>query len=178
MAKVLWHTTMSLDGFVAGPGGGMSWLAGNTGANPTVDEVLGRIGALLIGNRTFGGDAGAQTEAGRPYGGAWTGPMFVLTHHPPAAPVPGFTFVTDLAGAVTAAKAAAGDGYVAVLGGRTAAACLDAGLLDEVLVHVAPVLLGDGVRLFDRPGGTAVRLEPVQLTNSSRVANLWLRVVY
>jgi dihydrofolate reductase len=176
MAKTLWHITTSLDGFVTGPGRDMSWLAGNTGANPTVDEVLGQIGALLIGNRTFGGDTGAGTEAGKPYGGAWTGPMFVLTHHPPADPVPGFTFVTDLAGGLAAAKAAAGDRYVAILGGAVAHQCLDAGLLDEVLVHVAPVLLGDGERLFERPGGGTVRLEPVQITHSPRVANLWLRV--
>ncbi len=59
-----------------------------------------------------------------------------------------------------------------VLGANVAAQCLDAGLLDEILVFVAPVLLGDGVRLFDHPGGTNVRLEPIQ-----RGGGMWFRVV-
>ena len=78
--------------------------------------------------------------------------------------------------AVTAASAAAGDGYVAVLGATTARRCLEAGLLDEVLVHVAPVLLGDGVRLFDHPGGTRVRLEPLELSSAGPIGNCWYRV--
>ena len=84
----------------------------------------------------------------------------MLTHHAPNAPVPGVTFVGDLDSGVAAAKAAAGDKYVNVLGASTAQQCLDAGVLDEILVLVAPVLLGDGVRLFHRPGGTNVKLEP------------------
>jgi dihydrofolate reductase len=78
---------------------------------------------------------------------------------------------------VTAAKAAAGDKYVNVLGANTARQCLDAGVLDEILVCIAPVLLGDGVRLFDRPGGTNVALERLGLTHAPRATNLWLRVV-
>jgi dihydrofolate reductase len=77
--------------------------------------------------------------------------MFVLTHDAPEHAAAGFTFVSgDIKQAVAAAKAAAGDNYVAILGATTAQQCLDAGLLEEVLVH-SPVLLGDGVRLFDRP---------------------------
>lgn len=119
MSKVLWHVTMSLDGFITGHGGDMSWLADHVGQNPTVDEVIGKIGAVLIGNRTFRGDdvnKGAGTEKGQAYGGAWSGPQFVLTHHAPHTPVPGFTFVGDLDSGVAAAKAAAGDKYVAILG--------------------------------------------------------------
>jgi dihydrofolate reductase len=175
MGKVLWHITMSLDGFIAGPGDDMSWLAGHVGENPTADEVMARIGALLIGNRTY---QLARTEAGRPYGGAWSGPMFVLTHDAPDTAAAGFTFVSgDIETAVATARAAAGDGYVVVFGASTAQQCLDAGLLDEVLVHIAPLLLGDGVRLFDRPGGTNVELERIGLTHSPRVTNLWFRVV-
>jgi len=75
------------------------------------------------------------------------------------------------------AKAAAGDKYVNILGAEVARQCLDAGVLDEILVCVAPVLLGDGVRLFDRPGGTNVKLERLSLTHAPRATNLWLRVV-
>jgi riboflavin biosynthesis pyrimidine reductase len=56
MGKMLYSVTMSLDGFIAGPGGDMSWLAEYLEPNPTVDELIGNIGALLVGNRTFRGD--------------------------------------------------------------------------------------------------------------------------
>jgi dihydrofolate reductase len=175
MGQVLWHITMSLDGFIAGPRDDMAWLADYLGPNPTADEVLAQVGALLMGERTY---QLARTEEGKPYGGAWTGPQFVLTHHPPKNPPAGFTFLSgDIEDAVDTAKAAAGDKYVVVLGATTARWCLQAGVLDEVLVHIAPVLLGDGVRLFDHPGGTNVKLERISLTQSPQVTNLRLRVV-
>jgi dihydrofolate reductase len=178
MGKMLYSATMSLDGFIAGPGGDMSWLTEHLGPNPTVDELVGKIGALLVGNRTFRGDDPHKgtTNEGKPFGGGWSGPQFVLTHHAPDTPVPGVTFVGDLDSGVAAAKAAAGDKYVNVLGAEVARQCLDAGLLDEILVCIAPVLLGDGVRLFDRPGGTDVNLERVSLSQAPGATNLWLRV--
>ena len=108
--------------------------------------------------------------------GAWRGPQFVLTHEPPEAVPPGLTFVTDLAGGLAAAKAAAGDKYVNILGADVARQCLDAGVLDEILVCIAPLLLGDGVRLFDRPGGANVKLERLSLTEAPTATNLWLSV--
>jgi dihydrofolate reductase len=179
MAKMLYSATMSLDGFIAGPGGDMSWLTEHLGPNPTVDDLVGKIGALLVGNRTFRGDDPHKgtTNEGKPFGGGWTGPQFVLTHHAPDTPVPGVTFIGDLDSGVAAAKAAAGDKYVNVLGADVARQCLDAGLLDEIFVCIAPVLLGDGVRLFDRPGGTNVKLERVSLSQAPGATNLWLRVI-
>jgi dihydrofolate reductase len=179
MGKVLYSATMSLDGFIAGEGGDMSWLVEYLGPNPTVDDLIGRIGALLVGNRTFRGDDPYKgtTKEGEPFGGGWTGPQFVLTHHAPDTPVPGITFVGDLDSGLAAAKAAAGDKYVNVLGAQTARQCLEAGALDDILVCIAPVLLGDGVRLFERPGGTNVKLERMSLTHTPQVTNLWLRVV-
>jgi dihydrofolate reductase len=174
-----WQFTMSLDGFIAGLGGDMSWLTGFLGPNPTADEVAGETGALLIGNRTFRGDdpyKGSAAE-GKPYGGGWTGPQFVLTHHPPDTPVPGVTFVGDLHAGAAAAKAAAGEKYVGVLGADVGRQCLAAGVLDEIFVCIAPVLLGDGVRMFDRPGGTEVKLERLSLTSAPQATNLRLRVV-
>ncbi|WP_318307231.1 dihydrofolate reductase family protein [Amycolatopsis solani] len=160
MAKLLYAFSTSLDGFIAGPGGDMSWLTPFLGPDPVVDELIPRIGALLVGRRTYGGDdphRGTEAE-GKPFGGGWDGPQFVLTHRP-AAPAPGITFVGDLAEAVAAAKEAAGDEYVNVLGADVARQCLEAGLLDEILALPVPVLLGDGVRMFDRPGGEPVALE-------------------
>jgi dihydrofolate reductase len=123
MAKVLYHITMSLDGF---------------------------------------------------YGGRVQVPIFVVTRDAPA--TEGFTLVEDLGEAVAAASEAAGEGYVAVLGPTTARQCLEAGLLDEVLVHVAPILLGDGVRLFDHPGGTRIRLDPLELSHAGSIGNFRYRV--
>jgi len=179
MAKMLYSVTMSLDGFIAGPGGDMSWLSDHLGPNPSIEKLVGEIGALLVGNRTFGGDdphRGTEKE-GKAFGGGWDGPQFVLTHRPPDRPVPGVTFVGDLAAGVAAAKAAAGDGYVNILGASVARQCLEAGLLDEVLTCVAPVMIGDGVRLFDHPGGTNVRLERLSLTEVPHATNIRLRVV-
>lgn len=179
MAKMLYSATMSLDGFIAGPKGDMSWLTPYLGPNPAVTELIDRIGALLVGNRTFRGDdphRGTSKE-GKPFGGGWSGPQFVLTHHVPDAPVPGVTFVDDLERGVAAAKAAAGDTYVNVLGADVARQCLEAGLLDEIFVCVAPVLLGDGVRLFDRPGGATLKLERRSHTEAPPATNLWFRVL-
>jgi dihydrofolate reductase len=176
MGQVLWHVTMSLDGFIAGHRDDMTWLADYLGPNPTADEVLASVGALLIGDRTY---QIAKTEEGKPYGGAWTGPQFVLSHHPPKHPPAGFTFLSgDIEEAVATARAAAEDRYVVVLGADTARSCLNAGVLDEVLVHIAPVLLGDGVRLHEHPGGTNIKLERISLTESPKVTNLWFRVVH
>ncbi|MEV1172357.1 dihydrofolate reductase family protein [Nonomuraea sp. NPDC049784] len=179
MGKVLYSATMSLDGFIAGPAGDMSWLTEHIGPNPMVEEVIAEIGSLLVGNRTFRGDdphKGTDKE-GKPFGGGWSGPQFVLTHDAPATPVPGVTFVGDLGEGVAAAKAAAGDKYVNLLGADVARQCIDAGLLDEILVFIAPVLLGDGVRLFGHPGGTNVKLERIRLAEAPNATCLWLRVV-
>src|SRR5262249_21917365 len=160
MGKVLYSAAMSLDGFIAGPGGDMSWLTEYTGPNPLIDDLIGNIGALLIGNKTFQGDdphRGTDRE-GKAFGGGWSGPQVVLTHYSAESVLPDVTFVDDLKSGIAAAKAAAGDKYVNVLGATTARGCLEAGELDEILVLIVPVMLGDGVRLFDRPGGTNVKL--------------------
>ena len=178
MGKVLYSATMSLDGYISGPDGDMSWLGPYLGPNPEIDALQRRIGALLIGGRTFrGDDPNRGTDKEGAFSGTWHGPQFVLTHHAPTSPVPDVTFLDDLPAAVAAAKEAAGGKYVNVLGADVAHQCLDAGLLDEVLVLIAPVLLGDGTRLFDRPGGARVRLERISLNSNPTVINAWFRVV-
>jgi dihydrofolate reductase len=179
MGKLLYSATMSLDGFIAAPGGDMQWFTDYLGPNPTVDELVEQTGALLVGRRTYGGDdpyKGTEAE-GEAFGGAWSGPQFVLTHHAPDAAVPGVTFVGDLERGIAAAKAAAGDKYVNVLGADVARQCIEAGVLDEILVCVVPVLLGDGVRLFDYPGGRNVKLERLSVTSVTHATNLWFRVI-
>ena len=161
MSKLLYSATMSLDGFIAGPGGDMQWTNGLTfEPSPTADALVDQVGCLLIGRRTFfGDDPNRDTEAEGAFGGQYDGPAVLLTRHPPAEPVAGVEVETDLHAAVRRAKKLAGDRYVNVLGAETARSCLEAGLLDEVLVFVAPVLLGDGVRLFEHPGGRQVLLD-------------------
>ncbi|GAB3446655.1 dihydrofolate reductase family protein [Streptomonospora sediminis] len=180
MATTLYSASMSLDGFIAGVNGDMSWLAPYLDApNPTTEGLLDQIGALLVGNRTFrGDDPNRGTDREGAFGGQWTGPTFVLTHHPPAEPVPGVSFVGDLDSGLAAAGSAAGEKYVNIIGADVARQCLAAGALDEVLVFVLPVLLGDGVRLFDHPGGANVPLERISLTEAPQESNIWLRVVH
>ena len=168
MGKLLWHTMMSLDGFIAGPDDDMSVLFGIDGGDgETVAEVLRSTGALLVGRRTQ--DVEDRLQPGF-YGGAFRGPFFVLRHDPPSAPpvvkgVTGEFLTVDIDEAVRIAKRAAEGQDVVVLGATVARQCLDAGLLDEIIVHLAPVFLGAGVRLYADAGGTAVRLHQV----SSRV---------
>jgi dihydrofolate reductase len=87
------------------------------------------------------------------------------------------TFVGDVKTAIAQSRAAADDNYVNILGASVAAQCLEAGVLDEVLVSVMPVLLGDGTRLFEQPGGRKARLELVSVTHTPQVTNLWYRVI-
>jgi dihydrofolate reductase len=89
------------------------------------------------------------------------GPVFILTHHPEdAQPVNGVTFLDcDVAEAARIALKAAGGKNLAVFSGSIGSQLLDRGLIDEIHLHIVPVLLGDGVRLFDNPGGRPIPLE-------------------
>ena len=164
MGKLLWHTMMSLDGFIAGPDDDMDWVFGVDGGDgQMVDEVVRSTGALLVGRRTQ--DVEDRLQPGF-YGGAFRGPFFVLRHDPPSQPpvvkgVTGQFLDVPIEEAVRLAKEAAEGENVVILGANVAQQCLEAGLLDEIIIHVAPVLVGDGVRLFDRPGGEIVRLERI-----------------
>src|SRR5918994_693771 len=139
MGKVLWHTMMSLDGFIAGPNDDMSWAFGLApGSGETVDTVVASTGAPLVGRRTQ--DVEDRLQPGF-YGGAFGGPFFVLRHDPPPDPpvvkgVTGRFLNVGIEEAVAIAKEAAGGRDVVVLGANVAGQCLEAGLLDEIIVHV------------------------------------------
>jgi dihydrofolate reductase len=178
MSKLLYSATMSLDGYIAGAGGDMSWLGEHLGSQDVdVDALMTEIGALLIGKRTFtGDDPNKGTDSEGAFGGRWAGPSIVLTNDPPEEqPEAGVTYATDLAEAIRTAKEAAAGKYVNVLGADVARQCLEAGELDEVLVLIAPVLLGDGTRLFHQEGGTNIRLEPLD-PDATGPTRLWFRV--
>jgi len=170
---VLWHVTTSLDGFITGPDDDMSWSAGYGGTS-LAEETIASIGAGLSGRRGY--DVAKAHGIDRPYGGDWDGRIFVLTHRPPTEPDPYFTFLTgDLADAVETARVAAGDRNVVLFGADLARQCLQAGLVDEILVHVVPILLGDGVRFYDVPGGAQIRLERTHLGGSGQITDLRFR---
>lgn len=181
MAKLLYSAAMSLDGFIAGPDGDMSWLVPYLGPDPALDGLVERIGALLVGRRTFSGDdPNRGTDKEGAFSGTWSGPQVVLTHHVPRQThdSPGVTYSSNVTEAISLAQEAAGEiEYVNVLGAETARHCLETGALDEVLVSVVPVMLGDGTPLFHHPGGRLVRLERVRVTEGPIATSIWLRVV-
>ena len=191
MSKLVAIMSMSLDGYVAdrhdGVGEVFDWyahsgdVAFHTGGSdpmtfrvsePSAAHLRGlwsELGAVLTGRRTF--------DVAEGWGGnhAW-GPAFVLTHHVPEGwPRPGSTvhFVTDgIESAVRQARAAAGGKSVGVHGADTIQQCLNAGLLDELTIDVAAVLLGSGVRLFDHLAATPAVLGDLTVTPGVGVTHL------
>jgi dihydrofolate reductase len=178
MAAVVWHVTMSVDGFIAGPDDAMDWVFDyfSEASNETVGEVIETTGAIVMGRHTY--EVEDRYRQGI-YGGAWTGPYYVLSHEPPGV-VPEWmtgTFIDeDIGSAVARATRAAAGKNVGILGANLAKQCLERGLLDEIIIHLAPVLLGDGVRLFAVPGGELVRLEPTQVKRTGPLTDLRFRV--
>jgi dihydrofolate reductase len=151
-----------------------------------VRESFENTGAYLMGRQMFGGGDGDWGD------GSWKGwwgddppyhvPVFVLTHHP-REPVPmeggtTFHFVTDgIESALEQARAAAGDGDVQIAGGADVVQqYLKAGVIDEFQVHVAPIFLGDGVRLFDGLGNDEIKLEVIRAVESPLVTHIKYRV--
>ncbi|MCG5216907.1 dihydrofolate reductase family protein [Streptosporangium soli] len=192
MSKVISGISMSLDGFVTGPNVTRDQQLGDGGQilhqwlhepDPRDTELLAgmreNVGSILMGRRSY--DL-AEGDGGWGDGGpAGPAPCFVLTHKPPApetvrAPSV-FTFVTDgIHSAVKQAKAAAGGKVVAVHGAGAAQQCLAAGLLDEIQIHLAPVLLGSGTRLFEHLGGR-FQLERAKVIESANATHLRFIVI-
>jgi dihydrofolate reductase len=173
--KVVVNRAMSLDGFIAGPGDAMDWVA-DLLAPDKLREQAAATGAMLVGRRTA--DVGDRMRAEKP-GSAdypFSGPVFVLTHRPPEPPDSAVTFLTgDIGEAVATARSAEGDKNLEILGADVAGQCLRHGLVDEILVYVLPVLLGDGIR-FSAPDLPRIDLEPVSSTRSGAVTILRFNV--
>lgn len=168
MGKVLWHVTMSVDGFIAGPDHDMDWVFEQPAPDEASADVVPRVGAVLCGRHTYDvGQRDTGKGSGEAFEGEWSGPEFVLTTRPPESVPGGRTFLSgDVRDAVATAMAAAGDGDLLILGADVALQCVEAGLVDELLVHLAPLLLGDGVRLYGGPGRERVDLELVEATGT------------
>jgi len=173
--KVVVNRSMSLDGFIAGPGHAMNWIFDFV-APDEFPEIAAATGAMLVGRRTW--DVGDRMEAEKPGSTDYpfSGPTFLLTHRPLEPPDPEVTVLTgDIVTAVATALDAAGGKNLEILGADVASQCLQRGLVDEILVYVLPVLLGDGIR-FSSPGLARIDLEPVSSTRSGAVTILRFRV--
>lgn len=199
MSHVTCQISISLDGYAAGPDQSLQnplgvggerlheWFFGGRPASVDAEigeQLLSRDGAYVMGRRMFGGGEGTWDESWRGWWGEeppYHAPVFVLTHHPrePLAMEGGttFHFVTDgIESALAQARAAAGDRNVAVAGGAsTVQQFLRAGLLDELHLHVAPIILGAGERLLDDVGDPT--LELVETIASPVVTHLRYRIV-
>ncbi len=137
--KVVVNRAMSLDGFIAGPGHAMDWVFGYL-APDEFPEIMTATGAMLAGRRTYEvgqRDAGAGKASGEAYGGAWSGPQFVLTHQPPDNPQdPAVTFLSgDIEAAVATARKAAGSKNVEILGADVARPVLKGNLRPSPQLH-------------------------------------------
>jgi len=190
MSDVIWHVTMSLDGFIAGPDNAMDWVVEQWSDNgggvqdirveksAVAEEVMETAGAILAGRRWY--DVATQRLGGVEgiYGGAWSGPVFVLTHDPPRGEHhPAIRFIAgELVDAVRTARSVADGKSVVLFGASIPQQCLQAGLLDEIVIHLVPVLLGDGIHLYEMPGGHKVGLRRTVTAESGQVTDLCFRV--
>ena len=138
-----------------------------------------RIGAILAGRRWYELAIERWDGVDGIYGGAYEGDVFVLTHRPPEDSAdPRIRFISDgIETAVATAQAAAGDKDVGIFGASLSRQCLGAGLLDEIVLHVAPVLLGGGVRLLRDEGSRPIELERISVGEAEQLTDLRFRVV-
>ena len=183
MGKVIVGTTMSLDGFINDRNGDVSRLYPDLEAlrkTELLAEAIETTGAVVMGRHAYAmGEPDAYADAYE-----YQVPIFVLTHAvPEKRPKENdrltFTFVTSgIERAIEQAKAAAGDKHVMVIGGaNTAQQCIQAGLCDEIQIGIIPILLGDGLRFFEHPGGDPIGLERIRVIESPARTDLWFRVI-
>ena len=197
MTKVVAGITTSLDGYITGPNDGPGrglgdggerlhfWVFGGpwsyeeeprgeaTGADKELlDEAMGRVGAVVGGRNTY--EAAGAWGGDNPFGV----PFFIVTHRPEEAPAgAAFTFVNGLEEAVARAREAADGKDVSIMGGADVIRqALHAGLVEELSISIAPVVLGGGKRLFDHFDET-MNLEHVRLLQSPFATHITYGVV-
>jgi dihydrofolate reductase len=177
--KVVVNRAMSLDGFIATADHRVEWGPGRKLADfvpaDRIQEQAAATGAMLVGRRTA--DVGARMREEEPGSTDYpfSGPVFVLTHRPPESPEPGVTYLSgDIGEAVATARQAAGGKSLEILGADVAGQCLARGLVDEILVYVLPVLLGEGIPI-SAPGLPRIELEPLSSERCGDVTILRFR---
>ena len=192
MGKIVMDMSMSLDGFIAAKNDNPDQPLGEDGQrlhewyfkdnaaayNKEIEEGQANVGAVIIGRRTYENSHAWGGNEG-PLGSV---PCIILApadHVPPKEEIsPAFTFVSDgIESALAKSKEMAGDKDIAIMGANVQQQFLVAGLLDEIRVDVVPVLLCEGVRLFDRLGSKHISLEQTEVGAGDQVAHLTYRVV-
>jgi len=190
MQKVILDMAMSLDGFIAGPNVGIEHPMGKNGerlhqwlfstSENKIDadverEMSARTGAVILGNRTF--QVGVDLWGDVPF----PVPCFVLVHENREKLIKKsgtFTFVPDgIESALQQARTVAGEKDIRLMGANIAQQFLNAGLLDEMQINLVPILLGDGIRLFEYVGAELIALEKTRVIDSPGVTHLRYRAV-
>ena len=186
MGEVIAVISMSLDGYITGPEPTLENPVG-TGGDRLVDWAFGDdprdrailengvagLGAVVAGRRTYDGSIPWWGSDG-PTGPARK-PVFVVSHDKPESLPPGgvYTFVNGVEAAVAQARSVAGEGVVSVMGGASLIQqALSLKLVDQIQIHLAPVLLGGGLRLFERLGLEPLELTPVEVRQGGRAIHL------
>lgn len=183
MSKLILDMAVSLDGFVAGKNdadaGLHNWyFSPSTRNKELIDDLITTTGAIIMGRRSY--DMGDEYDGfvDNPY----QVPHFVITHNPPTSVAKGttqFIFVTDgIKNLVSKAKDLADTKNVIFGGGANVAQqLLKAGLLDEIHIHLVPILLGEGISLWDDLGIEPIQLENIQVIETKDVTHLKFRIV-
>ena len=182
MGKVIFGMTMSLDGFIQDRDGSVARLYPDFDEmrdSEPLQEAIRTTGAVVMGRHSYDMAQGDFT------GYEFQAPIFVVTHEAPEKVAKGendrlsFTFVTDgVESAIEQAKRTAGDKNVTVVGGaNTGQQLLKAGLVDELHIDIMPVLLCEGLRLFEHLGAEPIELEKIEVTEEAARTSLKFRVV-
>ncbi|MFD1032438.1 dihydrofolate reductase family protein [Metaplanococcus flavidus] len=180
MAKVVWGMIMSVDGFINDREGSLDKLYASFEPNEEINAAMANTGAVVMGRNSF--EMAEDTDA---YADNYEFqvPLFILTRHPTSRhPKENdkltITFVTDgVENAVRQAKAAAGDEEVVILGASTGQQALKAGLVDELQIAIAPILLGTGLRFFEHLDDLEIELEKIKTIETGRQVEIWYKVV-
>ncbi|WP_033542673.1 dihydrofolate reductase family protein [Planococcus sp. CAU13] len=180
MAKVVWGMIMSVDGFINDKEGSLAELYASFEPNEEINEAMAKTGAVIMGRNSF--EMSEDTDA---YADNYEFqvPLFILTHHPPEKHLKEndkltITFVNDgIEDAISQARAAAGEKNVVVLGASTGQQALKAGLVEELQIAIAPILLGQGLRFFDHLENFEIRLEKVLTIETARQVEIWYKVI-
>ena len=186
--KLIFDISMSVDGFIAGPNISVEQPMGESGMRlhdwifggkteidkKILDGIIENSGAVIVGGRTY------HLAIKEAWGGIspFTIPAFVLSGNVPEKIPPGFTFISNgIESATSQAKSVAGYKNVWVMGGAaTGRQFIKSGLLDEIHIHLIPVLLGEGIRLFDHTITRHIELEKIQVIESPAATHLKFRV--
>lgn len=180
MAKVVWGMIMSIDGFINDREEKLDKLYASFEPNEEIHAAMARTGAVVMGRSSF--EMSVDTDA---YADDYEFqvPLYILTHQPPSRhPKENdkltISFVTDgIENAISQAKASAGEKDVVVLGASTGQQALKAGLVDELQIAIAPILLGQGVRFFEQLEDFEIELEKLRTIETAKQVEIWYKVI-